>query len=408
MEGKRLIRTLRLKNLLSYGSEGEEVELQPLNVLIGANASGKSNLIEVLRLLRATTQSQNSQDLNSLIYAGGGIQEWLWKGINEIPTAEIETILDFNFPETSMSLRYRLCFTMLNERLMIRDEVIENKDSSDSNDFFYRYHEGSPVLNTKYGMNKNLNQIPRGQGGIDLNKSILSQIKSPDYPEITHLSNSFSLIYFYKLWKFSLYAPPRQPIPSEAPEDFLTEDGSNLALVVNNLRSRMSSNKFREKFISKLTNFSDIMNEVTTRISGGTVHLFIEECLNNLAEENVKIPANRLSDGTLNYLCLLALLVDPTPPPLICIEEPEIGLHPDILPTIAELLIEASGRTQLIVTTHSDALVSALPPESVLVCERNKKGSYLRRLNPEQLEKWLEKYTLGDLWRMGQIGGNRW
>jgi predicted ATPase len=107
---------------------------------------------------------------------------------------------------------------------------------------------------------------------------------------------------------------------------------------------------------------------------------------------------------------LLTLLCHPSPPPLICIEEPELGLHPDILSTVAELLIAASKRTQIIVTTHSDALVSGLSevPESVLVCEQNNTGSHLRRLEPQQLKKWLEKYTLGDLWRMGHIGGNRW
>jgi predicted ATPase len=104
----------------------------------------------------------------------------------------------------------------------------------------------------------------------------------------------------------------------------------------------------------------------------------------------------------------MALLLDPTPPPILCIEEPEIGFHPDIMPTIAEMLIEASERTQIIVTTHSDALVSALPPESVLVCERDDRGSHLRHLEPEKLKNWLEKYSLGDLWRMGEIGGNRW
>jgi predicted ATPase len=106
----------------------------------------------------------------------------------------------------------------------------------------------------------------------------------------------------------------------------------------------------------------------------------------------------------------MALLLHPTPPPLICIEEPELGLHPDILPTIAEMLIEASQRTQLIVTTHSDALISALSeyPESVVVCERDEKGSHLRRLEPDKLKDWLENYTLGDLRQMGEIGGNRW
>ncbi len=106
----------------------------------------------------------------------------------------------------------------------------------------------------------------------------------------------------------------------------------------------------------------------------------------------------------------MALLLDPTPPPLICIEEPEIGLHPDILPTIAEMLIEASQRTQLIITTHSDSLVSALSayPEAVIVCERDNTGTHLHRLEPDKLKDWLENYTLGDLWLMGEIGGDRW
>jgi predicted ATPase len=110
----------------------------------------------------------------------------------------------------------------------------------------------------------------------------------------------------------------------------------------------------------------------------------------------------------LHYLFLMALLLDPTPPPLLCIEEPEIGLHPAILPLIADMLIEASQRTQLIVTTHSDALISTLPPESVIICERDDEGSHLHRLEAEPLKDWLENYTIGDLWRMGHIGGKPW
>ena len=104
---------------------------------------------------------------------------------------------------------------------------------------------------------------------------------------------------------------------------------------------------------------------ISTKIQGGTLQLYIEE------EGGRLIPATRLSDGTLRYLCLLAILCHPDPPPVIGIEEPELGLHPDILPTVAELLKKASERTQLFVTTHSDALVSALSdmPESILVCE---------------------------------------
>ena len=122
------------------------------------------------------------------------------------------------------------------------------------------------------------------------------------------------------------------------------------------------------------------------------------------------MPATRLSDGTLRYLSLLALLCDPTPPPLIVIEEPELGLHPDVLPTLARLLVEASARTQLVVTTHAPALVDALSetPESVLVCERGPQGTRIERLEAEPLAPWLEKFRLGELWTRGEIGGTRW
>jgi predicted ATPase len=80
------------------------------------------------------------------------------------------------------------------------------------------------------------------------------------------------------------------------------------------------------------------------------------------------------------------------------------------MPTIAELLLDAAKRTQLIVTTHSDVLVSEFSdvPEAVLVCEREEDGTKMRRLDREPLRAWLDKYRLGEVWRMGEIGGNRW
>jgi len=97
-------------------------------------------------------------------------------------------------------------------------------------------------------------------------------------------------------------------------------------------------------------------------------------------------------------------------PPLVCIEEPELGLHPDVLPKIADLLIDVSELTQLIVTTHSDILVDAMSeqPETILVCEKHDGQTTINRLQKKKLQIWLDKYRLGELWTRGEIGGTRW
>lgn len=405
MEGKIFIRTLHLQNFLSYGSKGETIELQPLNVLIGSNGSGKSNLIEAIGLLQSTPR-----DLVAPIREGGGVSEWLWKGEKNSPTAKIEATIDY--PEGVNNLRYKIDFTIVGQRLEIVNEAVENEEKIDPSHsdiyFFYRYQNGNPVLNVRtkpegevgVSIDRSLRRLRRED--LSLEQSILCQKKDRDYyPELTYLNEQFSKIHIYREWNLGRYTPPRMPQPSDLPTDFLEEDARNLGHVLNDLDYQ----GIKPLLIEQLQKFYDAVSDITTRIEGNTLQVFLREKKLNRA-----IPATRLSDGTLRYLCLLTLLCHPTPPPLICIEEPELGLHPDILPIIAELLIQASKRTQLIVTTHSDALVAGLSevPESVLVCNRNETGSYLRRLDPKQLKKWLEKYSLGDLWRMGEIGGNRW
>ena len=167
--------------------------------------------------------------------------------------------------------------------------------------------------------------------------------------------------------------------------------------------SHFSGEKKRQ-LVKALQKLFDGIVDVTYSVAGGTVALFLEE------DNNRAIPATRLSDGTLRYLCLLAILMHPEPPPLVAIEEPELGLHPDLLPTLRDLLLAASERSQLIVTTHSDVLVDALTetPESIVVCEKHNGQTEMRRLDKDDLAKWLEKYRLGALWTSGELGGNRW
>lgn len=402
---KRLIRTIRLRNFLSFGPETEEFELLPLNVLIGQNASGKSNLMEALGFLRAAPN-----DLTVPIRDGGGVSEWLWKGTKENPVAEIHVIVAS--PKSPTPLRHIIAFTMAGQRFELEDEVIGDlylDPHQDASFFYYRYLHGRPSISihTTAGeeapdVNSGPRRHIRRENDTKHDQSILSQRQGPEYPEISYLSAQYSQIMLYREWNLGRYTKPRLPQKPDLPEDFLAEDATNLGLVLNDLQHRSG---FRNLIIERLKQFHDSFSDISTKLHGGTVQIFLHE--DGLQQP---IPATRLSDGTLRFLCLLSVLCHPEPPPLVCLEEPEIGLHPDILPMVAELLVEASHKTQLIVTTHSDILVDALTdtPEAVVVCENTAGTTTLKRLDADELKPWLEKYRLGELWTRGDLGGMRW
>lgn len=383
------LESITLSNLLSYGESAQKIELQPLNVIVGPNGAGKSNLLEAIDLLRFTPL-----DLPTPIRDGGGVRDWLWKGTHNA-IARIEAI--FQQP-AERPLRYILSFTESNQQFLIIEEKVERAFPDPGYTepyFFYRYENSRAVLNIK-GDNRHLQYEE-----IDSTQSIFSQRKDPDqYPELTRLGNSLGKIRLYREWSQGRYTIPRVPQRADLPTDFLASDASNLGLLLNKICLYPD---VKQNLLKYLQILYDGIVDYTIHIEGGTVQIFIQE-------GRFVIPATRLSDGTLRYLCLLAVLCHPTLPPLLCIEEPELGLHPDVLPSIAQLLKEASQRTQLIVTTHSDILVDALSdnPESVMVASRGRAGTELERLNAAQLAPWLEQYRLGQLWTRGEIGGTRW
>lgn len=387
-----LIKLIRLENLLSFGPNTPELELGPLNVLIGPNGSGKSNLVEAIGLLQAAPK-----DLPLPIREGGGVRDWIWKGEPKAKGARIEAVIEN--PKGPQPLRYQLEFAEKGQRFELTDECIENElpDAGHQQPYVYfKYQHGQPYLNVKdTGQRKLLREE------IDPEQSILAQRKDPDhYPELTYLGEAFGRIRLYREWSFGRYTPPRLPQKADLPNDFLAEDARNLGLVLNRLQREP---KAKSAILDALRKLYEGVTDYDVIIEGGTVQVFFQE-------NHISVPATRLSDGTLRFLCLLAILCHPKPPPLICIEEPELGLHPDILPTLSDLMREASERCQLVITTHSDVLVDALTdtPESVVVCEKHAGKTEMRRLDKSDLADWLDRYSLGELWRKGELGGNRW
>ncbi len=388
-----LVRHIAPTNFLSFGPNGPGLDLRPLNLLIGPNGSGKSNLIEAINLLRSAPK-----DFRDVTRRGGGVAEWIWKGSPNSP-ASVEWVL--NHPSAPKPIRHLVAFRSLAQAFSLDDERLENTERTNAYDtdvyFYYRYQDGHPVLNTRQNGSRSLSRA-----SIEPDRSILAQRRDAEfYPEMTWIAQSYEKIRIYREWSFGRNAVFREPQKADLRNDSLDEDFGNLGLFLNRLKNRYPVAK--RAILKGLQDLYAGITDFDVFIEGGTVQVFF-------TEGDFSIPATRLSDGTLRYLCLLAILCDPEPPPLVCIEEPELGLHPDILPGLADLLKTASQRTQIVVTTHSDILVDAMSdtPESVVICSRQEGQTVMERLNSSDLTDWLEKYRLGQLWTTGQIGGTRW
>ena len=393
-----LIRNLKVSRVLSFGPEGIDLAMRPLNVLIGANGCGKSNFVEVLNLLRYAPVR-----FDSPIMTGGGVKEWIWKGgeFDLDQFASIEAEVMSNLPDSLECVRHRIDFGGSSDRVWLDRELIACGEASENLKNFttvYSNHEGNSAIRDDHSNGK-LREMDGSK--LDFRVSILSQIRDPElYYTLDFLQRAYNGIHIYRDWTFGTSSPMRSSQVPDGPVNDVGREGRNAVTVVASMK-RADRNRLVHEMQSLYPEIEDVR---VAPAGAGAMQLFIEE------GSGVEISAERLSDGTLRFLFLLAILLQPEPPPMIVIEEPELGLHPDVIPKLAALLIEASARTQIVITTHSRMLVDSLgdDPESVIVCEKHNGESTFERLDGERMKVWLEKYTLGDLWSKGEIGGNRW
>lgn len=397
-----MFKEVTLRNFLSYGPDTDPVTLGPLNVLLGANGTGKSNLIEAIALLASTPREDALQEY---IRASGGVEEWIHKGVAERRSGlEIEVVVARPDKEGAPDLRHRIVVGEAGRRIAVLDERIENAAPAAGKKkpfFYFGFEDGAARLDqigTKRGLTREQ---------VRPDASILSQFRDPlTYPVLTGLADAYGRIRLFREWTIGRHASCRRPQPPDAPADFLRGDGANLALVLEEIKRHRA---VRRRLEGHLQDLSPGFEGYDVHLTGGSVQLFLSEAGDRLT------PASRLSDGTLRFLALLSILLHPSPPPVVVLEEPEIGMHPDLLPMIAKLLMEASARMQLIVTTHSDILVDALTPmpESVLFCDKVEGQTVVRRPTPAEIAascgpEAVERMRLGQAWLSGDFGGRRW
>lgn len=349
------IERLQVKGLLSFGPDGIDLPLEPLNVIIGPNGSGKSNLLTVLGLLRTAAGGHDR------LLGGRDWGKLLWQGPPCIePDAPTRAMVaaTATIPEWEESLTYSL---QIFEGIQIKESV----DLADN---------------------------PQGD-----------KVGPHERDALDWLRRKFGRIRLYNNWEYGELAAIRK---GQGHSDIPNSDGPRLTETAGNLPgliSRFSSER-KDALTKGLHRLYDGVVAIHTPFDDNKMSVVIEE------SGGRRIPAERLSDGTLRYLSLLTVLLDPHPSPLIGIEEPELGLHPDMVFGLASLLVEASERTQLVVTTHSPTLIDALTDHasSVVACDKYDGQTRFRRVNPEDLASWIGDRGLGEVWADGGIGGNRW
>ena len=291
-------------------------------------------------------------------------------------------------------MRHGLTIADHGGRFEVVDEWIENDTPYPGKAeplFYYRFQRGSPVLKDMQAQERQLRRE-----NVKPEQSVLSQYRDPErYPVLNWLQGQYEQIRLFRNWSFGPLAPLRHEQSTHGRADFLVDGGENLALVLSRIRSRV-----RSDLLESLSRLYEGIEDFTLTIDGGNVLLFLEETGGR------EIPATRLQTGH-SAISVCWQFLYSGPPPLITLEEPELGLHPDVIPHVADLLIRASQRTQLVVTTHSRMLVDALTLiRRAWWCVRVRGAeSRFERLDPEALTEWLEKYSLGHLWSMGELLG---
>lgn len=385
---------LLIEGLLSFGEE-TRFEFGQLNILVGPNGSGKSNLIDCIRVFRAAPL-----DIHEA-FKGSSFEEWLYRGAQSDSAFLRVTSKP---PELPGGVHHELRLgPTRGGRVQVEEKISSAGSETEPTELYFAGSYRSEATLTVTGTGRRRRERKLGADEYDPFQSILSQIRDVDqYPEITRLGALCMSIRIYSEWTFGRNSSLREAAPTGRSDTMLSESMTDLAVSLNGLARSAAHEKIRDL----LHELKETYLDYVTRLMFGRVGLELVEA----PFEQLPLPATRLSDGTLRFLALAAILLQPTPPPLICLEEPELGMHPDMIRIVAGMLADASARTQLIVTTHSEHLLTALQDDfdALFAFDAGLDGSVVRRFSREAYKDWRQEHTLGDLWTSGELGGNRW
>ena len=334
----------------------ERFELGSLNVLIGSNGAGKSNLLDLFRMFAAMADGR----LRLFVAKEDGPDVLLHRGRRHTPDMEIELALP--------NVAYRAGLAAVGRELVLTHEE------------------------TSLGW--------VGSGRYESDLAMVERTQADPFARYLREAMSEWRVYHFHDTSISAGMRQAQPVRDNLQ---LHADGSNLAPFLRHIRER-HPDSYREIVETVCLPAPYIEDFLYREEPGERVDL---EWLERGVEKGRAFGPRQLSDGTIRFTCLATLLLQPVQmqPSTILIDEPELGLHPAAITILAALLSRASEARQVIVSTQSVDLLNEMRPEDVVVTERCHGASVFRRLDLDQLAEWLSDHALGELWMMNTFGG---
>ncbi len=416
-----MIKSIHLINFLSF--RDVEIALEEnITVLVGLNGSGKSNLLRALRLLQAGMNGQ----LFSQIIKWGGFDSIFCHSKSE---GEVQAIIQLELTLDCLKLQkfgykfqqdVRYCVRLVKKGNAADYYVEESAKSvggfiylelkNGSGMVYDRGAEGDASAKAKAGLKKASAQKnnPEATTGDDYEKLDprelwLGQVNNTKrFPGVTALSKALHSVEVYTEFDTSEESKMRGMMTPTG-YDKLLPNGSNLFQVLNTIN--LNSTDAFDAIEYALQEVNPHFRRLRPVVYGnGAFEMQIQE-------EQLRIPtsAAHLSDGTLRYLCLLAITLNPLSSGLIALDEPERGLHPDMILQIYQHLEKKSEQGQIILTTHLPELLNLFPLYAVRVFEKDAHNqTQVLQFTEEQFAGWYDEFVPGQMWRNGTLGGNRY
>lgn len=341
----------------------QKVELSNINLLIGGNGIGKSNFVSLFTFVRQLYEG----NLTNYVIRKGGADRLLFGG-RKI-TRELALNITFANQRNEAFNRFEVVLEEVDDRLLIKKLGTAFKSGMWHEQLFE-----SDVWESRF------RTINHGQAYW-----------------VNDLLKEFEVFHFHDTGDLS----PMKKKCNIADNRGLRNDGSNLAAFLYYLKEKHPRNyRMIEMTIASIAPFFDGFALEPNRLNDEIIELEWRE-----KGSDSYYNASQLSDGTLRFIALTTLLLQPDKPKIIIIDEPELGLHPVAITKLAAMIRKAAKESQMVISTQSVNLVDQFEPEDIIVVERNEGASEFKRLNSQELNQWLEAYSLGEIWQKNIFGG---